>query len=95
MAGKMVRTQIYLEADMYEWLKRRAKRENRPMAEQIREAVAQYKVAENQSEAEALPVLSADDPIWELIGSGESGITDGSVNHDKYIYRRDWDEDDK
>ncbi|NPV80517.1 MAG: AbrB/MazE/SpoVT family DNA-binding domain-containing protein [Firmicutes bacterium] len=29
--------------------------------------------------------LSADDPIWRLVGAGASGYTDISVNHDHYL----------
>jgi hypothetical protein len=35
--------------------------------------------------------LTKDDPIWDMIGMLKSDITDGSYNHDKYIYARDWD----
>jgi AbrB family looped-hinge helix DNA binding protein len=28
--------------------------------------------------------LGADDPIWDLIGSGESGSRDVSADHDRY-----------
>lgn len=36
-------------------------------------------------------IIPADDPIWDMIGMGKGGPEDGSVNHDKYIYARDWD----
>ena len=29
--------------------------------------------------------LSSDDPIWDMIGIGESGKRDISVNHDAYL----------
>jgi len=29
--------------------------------------------------------LASDDPIWEIIGAGESGLTDVSVHHDRYL----------
>jgi len=32
-----------------------------------------------------LQPLSAEDPIWQLIGAGASGQKDVSVNHDRYI----------
>ncbi|HEY4723952.1 MAG TPA: hypothetical protein VII92_19015, partial [Anaerolineae bacterium] len=34
--------------------------------------------------------MSPDDPLLELAGSISTGLGDGSINHDKYIYRRDW-----
>ncbi len=29
--------------------------------------------------------LSAEDPIWQLVGAGASGLEDVSVNHDRYL----------
>lgn len=31
-------------------------------------------------------VLTMDDPIWNIVGASNFDITDGSVNHDHYIY---------
>lgn len=28
--------------------------------------------------------------LKKLIGVGRSGLSDGSVNHDKYLYKKDW-----
>jgi hypothetical protein len=89
MSEKMVRTQVYLPADIYEQLKERGEREGLTLAHQIREALAEY--VATVAEDEELPILTADDPIWNIVGMVESGVTDGSVNHDKYIYARDWD----
>lgn len=89
MSEKMVRTQVYLPRDIYEQLKDRADAEGITMATQIREALAQY-VTDSPTKEEG-HILTADDPIWNIIGMVESGIIDGSVNHDKYIYTRDWD----
>lgn len=89
MDKKMVRTQVYLPRDIYEQLKHRADDEGITMAHQIREALTQY-VVEHEAEDDA-PIFSKDDPIWDMIGMCKSDITDGSVNHDKYIYVRDWD----
>jgi guanylate kinase len=95
MDEKMVRTQVYLPRDIYEQLKQRADKEGITMAHQIREALMQY-VIETAEEDESKYVISDDDPIWDLIGIVKnSGITDGSVNHDKYIYVRDWDPEDE
>lgn len=90
MSEKMVRTQVYLPQDIYDQLKSRADEEGVTMATQIREALAEY-VVEKPKKKEH--ILTEDDPIWQLIGIGESGISDGSVNHDKYIYTRDWDKE--
>jgi AbrB family looped-hinge helix DNA binding protein len=29
--------------------------------------------------------LSAEDPIWKMVGVAESGVPDVSVNHDRYL----------
>ncbi len=89
MDQKMVRTQVYLPRDIYEQLRQRADSENVTMAHQIREALAQY-ITEKAQPDEG-HILTADDPIWELIGMGDSGLEDGAENHDKYIYVREWD----
>lgn len=89
MTEKMVRTQVYLPRDMYEQLKQRADGEGITMATQIREAIAQY-VVETEEERKP-PLFTEDDPIWDMIGMCKNGPEDGSVNHDKYIYVRDWD----
>jgi hypothetical protein len=88
MSKKMVRTQVYLPRDIYKKLKQRADDEGITMATQIREALTQYVVETTTDEPQH--ILDADDPIWDLIGMAESGITDGATNHDKYIYGRDW-----
>jgi hypothetical protein len=92
MSKKMVRTQIYLPPDIYEALKKRAEEDGISMGRQIREAVTEYLAA--RDEDEQIPILTADDPIWNIIGMFEGGPEDGSVNHDKYIYTRDWDNGD-
>ena len=35
------------------------------------------------------PPLNNDDPIWDLIGAGESRLTDVAENHDRYIAERE------
>jgi hypothetical protein len=71
MSEKMVRTQVYLPADIYEQLKERGEREGLTLAHQIREALAEY--VTTVAEDEALPIITADDPIWNIIGMVESG----------------------
>lgn len=94
MDEKMVRTQVYLPRDIYEQLKERADKEGLTMAHQIREALAQY-VVETKEEEVLAPkyTIPPDDPIWDMIGMLKGGPEDGSYNHDKYIYVRDWDLD--
>ena len=92
MDEKMVRTQVYLPRDIYDQLKQRADDEGITMAHQIREALTHYVVeAIEEAEDASKYAISPDDPIWDMIGMCKGGPEDGSVNHDKYIYVRDWD----
>ena len=38
------------------------------------------------------PVLRADDPIFHIAGAADSGVGDLSTHHDRYLYRKDWQE---
>jgi hypothetical protein len=94
MADKMVRTQVYLPRDIYDQLKNRADAQGLTLAYQIREALVDYIAVVHEDDEEELPILTEDDPIWDLIGAFDGGQEDGSVNHDRYIYGRDWYESD-
>lgn len=93
MAEKEVRTQIYLERWQHEALKERAAEESVSMAHLIREAVTAYLVQREADEEDFDWEAYKNDPIWKIpeIAKelGPSGITDGSVNHDYYIYELD------
>ena len=84
--AKMVRTQVYLPQETYDKLQCRSEAQGITMAEQIREALQDYLVKEVERDF----ILREDDPIWDLVGSGE-GPEDASIHHDKYIYG--WDKD--
>ena len=89
MRENMVRTQVYLPRDIYDRLQKRAEENDLTLAVQIREALEDYLRYASGGDEER--VMSPDDPLLQLMGSMTSGLGDGSVNHDKYIYRRDWD----
>jgi len=76
-----VRTQIYLSEEQYRLLKQRARLLGRSVAELIRTAVAQY-----LERSASQDVLSPDDPIFDIVGRGESDTSDLSVGHDRYLY---------
>jgi len=77
----VVRTQIYLPEDLHQRLKSRARLLNRPMADQIREAVTRY------LEACDGPRPAPDDPIWSLPDHAISGPPDNvAVRHDEILY---------
>jgi len=84
MAERMVRTQIYLPPKVHAELKRRAGTHGLTLALQIREALEEYlRRANSDDELEPLNLGN----LFEMVGRyGKSNITDGSINHDKYIY---------
>lgn len=86
-----VTTNIRLPKEVYREAKRRALDEEKSLAEVIRESVVQYLVRSAQSNAEGLderePIDWDNDPLG-LIGTDPviADVTDGSVNHDVYLY---------
>lgn len=90
MTENMVRTQVYLPRHIYDQIKARAEREGITMAHQIREALVEY-VTGSQENEDQIPILTAENPIWDIIGMCKEGPEDGSSNHDQFIYTRDWD----
>ena len=85
MAERMVRTQIYLPPKVHAELKRRAGKHGLTLALQIREALEEYLRRANSDDDELEPLDLGN--LFEIVGKyGKSNITDGSINHDKYIY---------
>lgn len=74
---KMVRKQIYLEANQNELIKLLANRKGKTEAEIIREAVDRYMTEKN---------VALEDPLEELIGMIDNDQIDGSTMHDQTIY---------
>ncbi|MFQ5812570.1 MAG: ribbon-helix-helix domain-containing protein [Anaerolineae bacterium] len=75
----MTRTQIYLTKEQRGWIRRLAEAQHKTMAEVIREAVEEYIVQRSAKES----------AWWDIVGLGSSGITDGSIHHDRDIYDED------
>lgn len=79
-----IRTQIYLPEALHRRLKSRARILNKPMAEQIREALERYLATEEAPE----PI--PDDPIWSIpdhaVGGAAGSPRDIAARHDKYLY---------
>jgi hypothetical protein len=85
MSEKMVRTQVYLPRRVYDQLQRRAERHGLTLALQIREALEGYLLRGDTPEDKMEPVNLNN--LFEITGKfGGSGLSDSSVNHDKYIY---------
>ena len=75
----MTRTQIYLTEEQRGKIQRLAELEHKSMAQVIREAVEEYVIRQTSNE----------DPLWDIVGLGSSGITDGSIHHDRDTYDED------
>lgn len=74
----MIRTQVFLPEDTYQNIKIRAKRERKPSAQVIREALE--KGLERQTKHE-------EDDVWtKLLQLKVKGPKDLSKNIDKYLY---------
>lgn len=74
------RTQVYLEDRQYQYLRRRALEEGASIAEVVRRLI-------DEKLAPQLPY--EENPIFKLGAHGTTtGVTDGSVTHDEYLYRR-------
>ena len=81
----MKRKQIYIEESQEEGLKRLAASSGVPEAVLIREAVAEYLTGQETPPFESME----DSPLWKIVGivADPNAPTDGSINHDHYIYR--------
>ena len=86
----MVHTQIELPRDVFELLKRREEAHGITATQQIVEVLTAYLKGEGEGEAD--PVLQADDPILRVVAAMGSSVGDLSTNHDRYLYRKDWQE---
>ncbi|MFQ6059267.1 MAG: ribbon-helix-helix domain-containing protein [Anaerolineae bacterium] len=75
----MTRTQIYLTEEQREQIRRLAEAQHKTMAQVIREAVEEYIVQRSTPKS----------AWWDIINLGSSGITDGSIHHDRDIYDED------
>lgn len=76
------RTQIYLDTELQEALRARAARENRSVADVIREAVRAF--LGGGSEKAKKPR----DPFLAVSGRFRGGTRDSARNHDRYLYGR-------
>jgi len=85
----MTRTQIYLTEKQREKIQRLAELQHKTMAQVIREAVEEYVIQRMDIENLRKASVNPTDPLWDIIGLGASGITDGSIHHDRYIYDED------
>jgi hypothetical protein len=80
VGGPMVRTQIYLSKEEYDFVQREASRRNEPMAAVIR-GIIDEKMELPEDVWSNNPMLepTPHDPDWE-------GHEDAGINHDHYLY---------
>ncbi len=75
------RTQLYLDEEQHQFLKERAASYNVSMAEVVRQLIAREQGKQEE--------IDPEDPIFHLGQKNIStGRSDGSINHDSYIYRQ-------
>jgi Ribbon-helix-helix protein, copG family len=80
----MIRVQIYLDEEDDRWLEEQARMSGTTKSAMIRDGIRALR-------AEDVP--PDQDPLMELIGLAgfdADGVTDGSVNHDRYLMQREF-----
>ena len=84
--GRMHRMQFYIEPKVRDELALLAERRNVSMAQLIREAILSFISREAQA--------PDSDPLLDIVGMIDSPDVpiDAAENHDRYIYRRDWED---
>jgi Arc/MetJ-type ribon-helix-helix transcriptional regulator len=75
------RTQMYFPEDMLTELKLVASTKKESISEVVREAVAAF-LKQKKSQTKNWKT----DPLWDMVGTANSGLSDGSLNHDFYLY---------
>lgn len=75
------RTQMYFPEEMLTELKLVASAKKESISEVVREAVASFLKQKNSQIKNW-----ESDPLWDMVGTGSSGLSDGSLNHDYYLY---------
>lgn len=81
METSTVKTQISLPKKQYDQLKSKANQLKSSLSKIVEQALDEYFEPEQDSQ-----LFTEDDPIWQIVGTVESDIADGSINHDHYIY---------
>ncbi|MBI5056460.1 MAG: CopG family transcriptional regulator [Nitrospirae bacterium] len=78
----LVATNIRLPDETLKELKYRAIEERKSVNQLVREAIENYLSVQKQPEMQR----QVKDPFENVVGSARSGIKDGSVKHDEYLY---------
>ena len=76
-----ITTNIRLPRELLKVLKHKAVEENKSVSQLIREAILKLM---NHKDEKVLPIEK--DPLHKIVAIAKSGIKDGSVHHDHYLY---------
>ena len=79
--AKSIRTQVYMDAEQYEWLRAEAFRRRVTLSEVLRESIRQMRNGGRASAPRA--TLSR---IKGYIGRIQGGPRDASLHHDRYAW---------
>jgi hypothetical protein len=72
---------MYFPEDMLTELRLVAGAQKESISEVVREAVAHF------LKQRRMPAKNwKTDPLWDMVGAGCSCLSDGSINHDEYLY---------
>jgi len=86
MNTNYVTTNVRLPKEMLRALKLEAVREDKSVAQLVREAIEQ---TFSQKERQPSVKQFKEDSFFKIIGMFDDGIKDGSVHHDRDIYGKD------
>jgi addiction module HigA family antidote len=86
MAGQTIDAQIQVPREVFAMLEQRSEIQGAKPAQQIVEMVIAY------LQGEVDPILQPDDPILSIPAAEGTGPGDLSADHDRYLYRKDWQE---
>lgn len=78
-------TNLRLPKEMLKRLKLKAVEENKSMSQLVREAIESYIFCQKKPHQ----VNAESDPLRNIIGMARSGIKDGSIAHDRYLYGKE------
>lgn len=77
-----VTTSLKLPQEIMKDLRHKAIQEKKSVSQPVKEAIQQFLTTQRES------VDYREDPFNRIIGMAKSGVHDGSVNHDQYLYGR-------
>lgn len=80
MLMSYVTTSLKLPQEIMNDLKHKAVQEKKSVSQLLKEAVQQFLTAQEEA------VDYREDPFNRIIGMAKSGVHDGSVKHDQYLY---------